>query len=508
MRTASDEGDPFRIVLLDYLMPDVDGEALGRKIKADAQLRDAAMIMLTSTCQRGDAERMREAGFSAYLTKPVKQLRLNTVRPLIDDKQLALTVNIADDLPTMYTDEDKLRQILLNLLSNAVKFTDTGEISVGVGLDGDCVFFFVTDSGVGISVENQKHIFDEFRQVDGSTTRQHGGTGLGLTICHRLARVLGGDIEVSSEPGEGSTFTLKLPVRIPTPFVDPRAAARELLTQPMAQRSSVKPGQTPRVLVVEDNEVAALQIRTALGESGYDITVAGDGAEALDLIAESIPDGIVLDLMMPNIDGFAVLEEIRSTPETAMLPVLILTAKELTSEDRARLTQNNIQQLIQKGSIDRDELVAEVDRLLGGRTPLQEPEESTGPEPVDLPDLSGKKILIVEDNPDNLLVITALLSETGAEVAAAADGQAGLDQARQAKPDLILMDIQLPGLSGMDVVGRIKDDDELKNIPVVALTARVMKGDREQILAAGCDDYVSKPISPVSLERILRKWLG
>jgi len=438
----------------------------------------------------------------------VTEAALNIVRPLIDEKQLALGVNISDDLPTMYTDADKVRQILLNMLSNAVKFTDTGEISVSVSLDGDRVSFAVGDSGVGISAEDQKHIFDEFRQVDGSTTRKYGGTGLGLAICLRLARLLGGDIAVSSETDKGSTFTLCLPVRVSEGLVAASQAASGPLTQPMPQRPPLNPGKTPHILVVEDNEVAALQIRTALAENGYDVILAGSGAEALDAITRSIPDGIVLDLMMPNIDGFAVLEEIRGTPETARIPVLVLTAKDLTAEDRARLTRNNIQQLIRKGNVDHDELIAEIDQLLGREAPSEMYEEATGTEPVDLPDLSGKTILVVEDNPDNLLAITALLAKTGAEIVTAADGQAGLRQTRQTRPDLVLLDIQLPILSGMDVARGIKADGELKSIPVVAVTASAMKGDREEILAAGCDDYVSKPVNPAELGRVLRKWLG
>ncbi|MDP6545348.1 MAG: response regulator [Phycisphaerae bacterium] len=437
----------------------------------------------------------------------VTEAALSTTRPLIDEKQLTLRVNIADNLPTLHTDEGKVRQILLNLLSNAVKFTDTGEVSVAVRLDGDCVSFAVGDSGVGISAEDQKRIFDEFRQVDGSTTRKYGGTGLGLAISRRLAELLGGDVEVNSEPGKGSTFTLRLPVRLPEGLGATPQPAPGPMIQPMPQHSPLNSGKTLRVLVVEDNEVAALQIRTALGERGYDVTVANDGAEALDAIAKSIPDGIVLDLMIPNIDGFAVLEEIRSTPATARIPVLVLTAKELTAADRARLTQNNIQQLIQKGSVDRDELVAEIDRLLGTQAPGEAAEEAGDAEPFDPPDLSGKTILVVEDNPDNLLVTTALLTEMGAETVTASDGQAGLDQTRQTRPDLVLLDIQLPILSGMDVATQIKADDELKNIPVIALTAKVMKGDREQILAAGCDDYLSKPLNPPELWRVLRKWL-
>ncbi|OHB32885.1 MAG: hypothetical protein A2X84_08965 [Desulfuromonadaceae bacterium GWC2_58_13] len=422
---------------------------------------------------------------------------VDTIRPLAEKKGLALNLRI-DKLPVIFADEDKVNQILLNLLSNAVKFTDRGEIEVTVSRTGSWgVAFAVRDTGIGIASGNIHKIFDEFRQVDGSTTRRHEGTGLGLAICRKLSRLLGGEIEVRSAEGQGSTFTLVLPLGGEGPPPRTASARREPLVpgerplekQPVlpAQRLS-NPGR-PRILVVEDNPVAALQIRSVLEESGYTVHSAAGGEEGLAFVGHTIPDGIVLDLMMPDVDGFEVLEQIRSTPTTATLPVLVLTAKELTAADRARLSHNNIQQLVQKGSLDRGQLLDCVGKLLKGH-----------PEPAPW-------ILIVEDNPDNRLTLEALLQEQGYAYLTVTDGLQAVQAVREKKPSLVLMDIHLPVLSGLDATRRIKSDPELKQIPVIALTARAMKGDREGFLAAGCDDYLAKPIDPPALRQMIDRWL-
>lgn len=267
----------------------------------------------------------------------------------------------------------------------------------------------------------------------------------------------------------------------------------------------------PLILVVEDNEVAMLQIRSALEEKGYEVRTAFGGTEALACVEKEVPDAVVLDLMMPEVDGFQVLEQIRSTSETATLPVLILTAKELTAEDRSRLKHNNIQQLIQKGAVNRNQLVACVTKLL---------ETRTGPEPPDpAADILSESelsltsqdadniILIVEDNPDNLLTISAILDEAGYKYITAGDGKEAVKAAKTFHPGLILMDVQLPVLSGLDATRQIKADPSTDEIPVIGVTARAMRGDREKVLAAGCEDYLSKPISPLSLTNIIKKWM-
>ena len=218
----------------------------------------------------------------------------------------------------------------------------------------------------------------------------------------------------------------------------------------------------PQVLVVEDNPVASLQIRSVLEEHGYHVQSAASGSEGLACVRAQVPDGIILDLMMPDIDGFEVLEQIRSTPETATLPVLILTAKELTAADRARLSHNKISQLIQKGSVDREQLLAAVDRLTRRSVePVVQPPKASleRTHPV----IRWKKpaqgpILIVEDNPDNRLTLQALLDDLGYRHLAVEDGAQAVRAAQDENPALILMDIHLPVLNGLDATRQLKAD--------------------------------------------------
>ena len=239
------------------------------------------------------------------------------------------------------------------------------------------------------------------------------------------------------------------------------------------------------------------------------VSIATGGAEALASVGRAVPNLVVLDLMMPGIDGFAVLEQIRDKPWTERLPVVVLTAKELTADDRARLKHNNIQQVIQKGSVDKAELVNKVLGMLV-REPVapsanEAPAVSVPPSAV--PTAERLPILVVEDNPDNLLTITAILDQAGYSYLTAADGRRAIEMAGETTPGLILMDMQLPVMSGEEVTRVLKADPLLSTVPVIAVTAKAMKGDRETILKAGCDDYVSKPIDGPRLLNLLRKWI-
>ncbi len=686
---------------------------------------------------------------SGYLVERL----LQTTEPLAKEKHLLLEKNIPK-APLIFSDEDKIYQILLNFLSNAIKFTEKGTVTMAVTEIDSNVSFAISDTGMGIPADDLDNIFDEFRQVDGSFTREHEGTGLGLAISKKLAVLLGGSITVKSVLGSGSTFTLTLPINVHDPapadndsasallppvvspatgkgptvlVIDDDESARtelsayliadgyhvitagsgkeglqlarqrqpdvicldllmpnmdgwEVLRLLKSEKETVaipviitsvsrdketgwalgavgyvsKPvdsdflleeirrvcGKQPdrrllvveddigvqeflkdlleekgfmvetagngrealekvalspphlmvldllmpdvdgftvldqlrqkqatrdlpviiltdkdltqddfarlntavetirkdklnkkiflqhiegalvsraakpsgersgplRILVVEDNEIASQQLKTALEENGFEVDVAADGAEGLEKVGQNIPDGIVLDLMMPKIDGFQVLEQIRSRPETATLPVLILTAKELSNVERNRLTHNNIQQLIQKGVTDRDLLVASVRKMLYAGNVVTKAGAPVKVEGKTCQSVPGS-ILLVEDNPDNRLTVSAILDEEGYDLFFADDGRQGVEAAREKQPDLVLMDIQLPVLSGLDAIKMIKDDPVTKDIPIIAVTARVMKGDRESVLAAGADDYIAKPIDPTEMINKVRKWM-
>ena len=657
---------------------------------------------------------------------------IESLAPLAREKNIEIRAEITKDIELLESDELRVHAILQNLIANAVKFTAVGRITVKAKSTGERFVVQVEDTGIGISTEDLPYIFDEFRQVDGSSARKHEGTGLGLAIARKTARMLGGEIAATSIYGQGSTFTLTLPLvwrgaepiredvvsRINTGIKsarktvlvvddEPEAAAmvsRYLLqegyntitatsgeealklaarehpfaitldimmpdmdgwevmqglknnhetrdipviivsisedqatgfalgaigyvTKPVSrglliseinkigkpvpcsimivddnetdrqeieriiqgegmtpimaesgsdclellgrnvpdilvldlmmpgidgfailesirrnqetrdlpvivvtakdlteddrkklagsvssvleksmalpaillqeikrslrsldalqkQRVSKKSPGRPRILLVEDNEVAIIQVKSFLESANYIAGVARNAQEAFAYVASTIPDGIILDLMMPEIDGFEVLEKIRSTEATAQIPVLILTARDLTAEDLRRLSSNNVKQLVQKGNIDREGLLDKIASLITKKP----------------------TILIMEDNSDNMATFKAVLLSSY-QIIAATDGEMGLQMAARIMPDLIVLDMSLPKVDGFTVVGQLKSDVQLRNIPVIAVTARVMKGDREKIIQAGCDDYIAKPIDPEQFLAKIDEWL-
>jgi len=452
---------------------------------------------------------------SEFHPRDLAERVLTTIRPLAEQKGLALDFE-AGELPRIRSDEERLTQILLNLLSNAVKFTERGRVGLRLAAAADSVSFAVSDTGIGISPEHLPRLFEEFRQVDGSVTRRYGGTGLGLAICRRLAALLGGRIAVTSEPGKGSVFTLTLPLDAPLAKAAPAAETPPPPDLPPPPRPA---GAPFTLLVVEDNDVASLQIRSAAEECGFVVHSAPGGAEALDALRRIAPDGIVLDLMMPRVDGFEVLRILRADARTMHIPVLVLTAKELTAEDRSRLRFNNVNQLVLKGQLNRAELMRRLCELIGcvltdgkcrPRTALPEP-AAPAPEPAPpappAPIEGRPLILVVEDDPDNLATVVAILDDIGCRHVSARNGEQALAAARVNRLDLVLMDIHLPGMDGLEITRRLRAEPETRAVPVIALTARALKGDREVILAAGCDECLTKPLSPAALAGTLRAWL-
>ncbi|MFH0724803.1 MAG: ATP-binding protein [Pseudomonadota bacterium] len=281
---------------------------------------------------------------------------LEMMAPLAAEKGILLTATIPEHFPRIESDESRVHQILQNLIGNAVKFTEKGSVTVSARSDAANIHIEITDTGIGIPDNSLPYIFEEFRQVDGTTSREYEGAGLGLAIADKASQMLGGKLTVKSAPGKGSTFSVTLPIHPVEVFP---------VSEPLLL---TKPGRTSSgnvILLIEDNEVAAIQVKSILESRGYRVDAASGGLEALEYVKQTVPDGIILDLMMPGVDGFEVLERIRGTEATAHIPVLILTAKDLTSEDLRRLSANNIQQLIQKGDVDRDGLLAKVERMLG-----------------------------------------------------------------------------------------------------------------------------------------------
>lgn len=413
------------------------------------------------------------------------------IQPQIQQKNIVLLHADSETTLTVSSDATKCRHILQNLIGNAVKFTEEGRVEISTRPRENAIEITVSDTGIGIDETHLAHIFDEFRQADGSTSRKFGGTGLGLAIAKKYANLLGGTISVSSSPGKGSAFTLTLPVRYDSGNriieSDTPADFNHPATQKAQRPASGSALRT--ILLVEDSEPAIIQLKDTLEECGYRILVAHDGGEALGIIATTIPDAMVLDLMMPGIDGFNVLKTIRDEERTAHIPVLILTARHITKEELRFLKRNNIHQLIQKGDVNRSELQHTV-------TSMVFPETAETLKPLrKLQRIEGKPlVLIVEDNPDNMITVKALL-DGNYTVIEAVDGQNGIAMAKMHRPHLILMDIALPGMNGIEAFKAIRNDPRLQHVPVIALTASAMLSDRETILAHGFDAYIAKPIN-------------
>jgi signal transduction histidine kinase/CheY-like chemotaxis protein len=422
------------------------------------------------------------------------------VEPQAREKNLALINEVEGDLPPVIGDHARCRQILLNLVGNAVKFTERGEVRLSARPQDDAVLLVVADTGIGIAPEHLPHIFDEFRQGDSSTSRKYGGTGLGLAIAKKFATLLGGGISVESTPGRGSTFTFRLPRRAPgfPPETDVRLAT--LPAAPAPAPATIGHGQC--ILLVEDSEPAIIQMTDILTQQGYHLQLARNGQEALEQIDQIVPDAMILDLMMPEVDGFEVLRTVRAGPRTRQLPVLILTAKYVTPEELRFLQGNNIHQLIQKGDVTKEQLLAAVAQMVAPTPP------APAAAPAEVPAAGARRpvVLVIEDNADNLTTMRALLRDT-CDLLESTDGRLGLDLARQHRPDLILMDLALPGMSGFETLAALRQEESLRGVPVIAVTASAMKGDRTEILARGFDDYVSKPIDEALLQAVIRDHL-
>ncbi|MHB8129593.1 MAG: response regulator [Mobilitalea sp.] len=427
---------------------------------------------------------------------------VNMIQPQAVQKDIGLLHESEAKQQYITSDADKLRHILQNLIGNAVKFTEKGKVTISAQVNEKNIEIKVIDTGIGISIENQSHIFDEFRQADGSTSRRFGGTGLGLAIAKKYANLLGGNVRVNSVLEEGSEFTLSLPLFY---TVENRIIGEVKTPEP--KYVNIRPLQSPvseltqkTILLVDDNESAVIQIKDLVEGMGNRVLVARNAVEAFTIIDQGIPDSMILDLMMPEIDGFKVLEILRNAEPTAHIPVLVLTAKHITKEELKFLKRNNVHQLIQKGDVDRIKLQNAVATMLV-------PETAQVKLHKEYMVREGKPVvLVVEDNADNMTTMRALLADHYM-VLEAVDGNEGIKVAKEHVPNLVLMDIALPGINGIEAFQEIRKMPKLQHIPIIALTASAMECDQEAILSHGFDAFIAKPILAKQLFEVISEVL-
>ncbi|MBW3564238.1 MAG: HAMP domain-containing protein [Acidobacteria bacterium] len=583
-----------------------------------------------------------------------------TFGQLAEEKNLSLAVQVEKSAPDrLLTDRTRLQQVLKNLLSNAFKFTDKGEVQLIIeGVDDDTrrhlnsrtlieaskvVAFHVVDSGIGIPDDKQRLIFEAFQQADASTTRKFGGTGLGLSISREIASLLGGELRVESTPGKGSRFTLFMPVDYAG---DQQADIRgsedrptRILPAPAAQTRPVRTIEDDRegldertrsLLIVEDDAKFAAIVRDLARERGFKTIVTQIGGDAVNLAKRFKPDAITLDLSLPDVDGWTVLDRLKHDAETRHIPVHIISSQDLTdprgvkfgafarlqkpvtsealddafakiNEFIDRSTRRLL--IIEDDETQRDSIVelindkdVEIEAVGSGEEALQKLDEG----PIDcivldlgLPDMSGmdfvnrmkeaghdvpiivytgrdlskkeeselkriadaiivkdvrspdrlldetalflhrveanlpeekrkvleklhqrdpvltgRKALIVDDDIRNIFAITSLLEQQEMEVVYAENGKEGIRKLEEDEDiDIVLMDVMMPEMDGLEATQRIRENPKLKNLPIIALTAKAMKGDRERCLQAGASDYITKPIEGQQLISLLRVWL-
>jgi signal transduction histidine kinase/DNA-binding response OmpR family regulator len=466
-------------------------------------------------------------------------------RPVAGEKEIGFTATQEESAPeTIMTDSQRTRQILKNLLSNACKFTNKGSVSLRAYTPDDnenplktaAVAFAVTDTGIGIPVDKQQLVFNAFQQADGSISRTYGGTGLGLSISRQLARSMGGEIFLTSGSGNGSTFTLYLPVkgiceignleqmglRGETALLIPENSVNPLspITEPTSEFFATPPAPIPddreniqsgarSILIIEDGQDQAKAMVALLEEKNVAITVADSGVKAIELLSREQFDCIVLDLGLADMGAFELLEELKRLNPERRIPVIIHTGRELSHENERRLN-HYAESIIIKGAKSPERLLNEVTLF------LHLVESSLGPDKQRMirtaldkeAMLEGKKVLIVDDDMRNIFSLSSALAEKNIIIFEAENGREALKQL-EGTPDinLVLMDIMMPEMDGYEAMRRIRKDPRFRNLPMIALTAKAMKGDREECLKAGASDYIPKPVDMEKLFSLLRVWL-
>ena len=578
-----------------------------------------------------------------------------TFRQLAEERHLAFVIDVEPDLPrAVRTDSKRLQQVLRNLLSNAFKFTEKGSVSLRIGsaegsplrAGSQWLALSVTDTGIGIAEDKQRIIFEAFQQADGTTSRKYGGTGLGLAISREIARLLGGEIVVESRVGSGSTFTLFLPFEPPVQAVTTRGAetsegngtsalmgrqpnAAMALSASADDRHAIHPGDHI-VLIVEDDAMFASVLLELARERGFKGLIAQDGAGALSLAHRFKPHAITLDIGLPDMDGWALLdllkndartrhipihvisvndekkrglragafgflekpvereglmralerskefitrpvrnlllveddenqrasitalldeedvkifgvgtataalealtggrfdcaiidlglpdiggseliERIRATQEGEELPIIVYTGRELTAPEEQQL-KHSASTIILKDTRSSERLLDETALFLHRAIASVPLDEQIRVERKDAESLQGCRVILVDDDLRNIFSLTSALEQHGLEVLFAENGQDGI-ALLQTNPniDAMLIDIMMPGMDGYETMRAIRAQSAFRSLPLIAVTAKAMKGDREKCLDAGASDYVSKPIDMDQLLAVLRVQLA
>lgn len=388
------------------------------------------------------------------------QETLSTIHPLIEQNANILEYCIAENLPAMYADLTKVRQSLFNLLSNASKFTNNGTISLNVScdidLDQDWIIFQVTDSGIGMTQEQIGKLFQAFTQADASTTRKYGGTGLGLAITKKFCQMMGGDISVTSEVGQGSIFTVRLPTKVAKPDLEELEELKELKEFEL-ESAFTNLENINTVLVIDDDPTIHDLVKRFLNKQGFKVLTANSGEEGLRLAKTVRPQAITLDVMMPGMNGWSVLTALKANPQTADIPVVMMT---MVNDHNLGYALGAAEYLLKP--VQAKQLGAILDKYK--------------------PDLTSNSILVVEDDSDIREMLCRQLKKQNWEVIAAANGSQALMKLADHTPGMIISDLMMPEMDGFDLVHQLRQHEQWRAIPIVILTAKEITPEDQQKL--------------------------
>ncbi|CAN7658191.1 response regulator [Acidovorax sp. LjRoot117] len=491
------------LILAKLLADNKPGNLSGDQVKYAQTIYSAGNDLLALINDILDLAKI-EAGQATVSVETVQvgkavQALVEPLRLLAQEKGLALSATVAADVPTMETDPLRLGQVLKNLLSNALKFTEKGSITLQVSRGtGDTVVFAVRDTGIGIPAHQQELIFEAFRQADGSTHRKYGGTGLGLSISRDLAQLLGGAISVESTPGEGSVFTLTLPARLAALQADATAAAGTPYTAQPAHAAHTAPMATPAalapaapqlagvaqalgaiaapqaaatgaaaplrasarsILVVEDDERFANILCDLAREMDFESHMAFNAADGLAMAAQLLPSAIVLDVNLPDFSGLGVLDQLKRNPVTRHIPVHVVSVADYSQEAMGRGAVGYALK-----PVKRDELVQALQRLEAKFTQ------------------NLRRVLVVEDDERQRESVRHLLSRDDVEIVCAGTAGVALDHLRGSTFDCMVMDLNLPDLTGFELLQQMTEQDGVSFPPVIVYTGRALSRDEEQQL--------------------------
>ena len=646
------------LILAQLLANNKSGNLTDKQVSYAQTIQSAGSDLLTLINDILDLSKVEagkmEVNIEAVSLSDLMETLEHKFRPLTQEKGLAFHIHQADNLPALQTDAQRLKQILNNLLSNAFKFTTEGEIKLNINPESDWIAISVIDTGIGIPQDKQQHIFEAFQQVDGTTSRRYGGTGLGLSISRQLARLLGGEISLHSEEGSGSTFTLSLPQTLPLPttvsqpssVIDQATASPEPkisetspieshISPPLSEINDDRASLTPEdkaLLIIEDDPKFSSIIIDLAHEKGFKCLLAEDGRIGLQVAQEYHPHAIILDIGLPSLDGWTVMEKLKDNPETRHILVHFISAGAQNTLDATKMGaigflqkpvnieqlgevfkkiehfinkavkevlvivdnephQQKILELVSGDNIEIKVAVTratalghlkerffdciildiEIEQGSGGQLlEKMQQEEGLCQTPVIVyanreltPDeealllqcsdhlpvktvqsserlldeatlflhqveahlptqkrqmlrmvhdkesiLTHKKILIVDDDVRNVFALATVLEEKNMEVIAGNNGLEALELlAEQPDISIVLMDIMMPEMDGYEAMRKIRKQPQHRKLPIIALTAKAMKGDKAKCIDAGANDYLSKPVDTDKLISLMRVWL-